>query len=65
MSNNKKRIQVNFTEEQYNLLQQFKGELGNSDSEVVKIITLLWLSEKSLIPSTLKEKMLGDENLEI
>lgn len=65
MSTNSKRIQVNFTNEQYNLLQKFKGELGNSDSEVVKIITLLWLSQNSLIPSTLKEKILGDENLEI
>ena len=65
MSVNTKRIQVNFTKEQYDLLQKFKGELGNSDSEVVKIIILLWLSQNSLIPSTLKEKILGDENLEI
>ena len=65
MSKNRKRIQVNFTEEQYNLIQKVKGELGYSDSEVVKMITLLWLSQNSLIPSTLKEKILGDENLEI
>ena len=32
-----KRIQVNFTKEQYELLQKLKGELGNSDSEVVKL----------------------------
>lgn len=65
MSVNTKRIQVNFTKEQYDLLQKFKGELGNSDSEVVKVITLLWLSENSLIPSALKEKILGDDSHEI
>lgn len=63
MSNNLKRIQVNFTSEQYDILQQLKGELGNSDSEVVKLITISWLSEKSIISNKLKDKLSGD-NLE-
>ena len=55
-----KRIQVNFTEEQYNLLQKLKGELGNSDADVVKNITIAWLTEKSFISTTLKTKIFGE-----
>ena len=61
MSNNIRRIQVNFTSEQYDILQNLKGELGNSDSEVVKFITISWLSEKAIIPSILKNKLAGDD----
>ena len=60
MSREMKRIQVNFTKEQYELLQKLKGELGNSDSEVVKNITMAWLTEKSFISTTLKEKIFGE-----
>ena len=56
-----KRIQVNFTKEQYELLQKLKGELGNSDSEVVKNITMAWLTEKSFISTTLKEKIFNSK----
>ncbi len=62
MSNNIRRVQVNFTREQYDILQNLKGELGNSDSEVVKSITILWLSEKAIIPSILKNKLSGDDH---
>ena len=55
-----KRIQVNFTDEQYNLLQRLKGEMGNSDSDVVKNIVMAWLTEKSFISTTLKEKLFGE-----
>ena len=60
-----KRIQVNFTDEQYDLLQKLKGELGSSDSDVVKNITMAiydmaWLTEKSFISTTLKEKLFGE-----
>ena len=56
-----KRIQVNFTDEQYDLLQKLKGELGSSDSEVVKNIAMAWLTEKSFISTTLKTKIFGEE----
>ena len=60
MSDNIKRVQVNFTIEQYNLLQKFKGELGNSDSEVVRNIILFWLLENSVISQVLKSKLMED-----
>ena len=62
MTKDVKRIQVNFTKEQYELLQKLKGELGNSDSEVVKNITMAWLTENSFISTTLKPKIFGEEH---
>jgi hypothetical protein len=59
MSNKKesRRIQVVFTQEQYDLLQKLKGEMGSSDSEVVRNIVLNWLMEKSFISTTVKSKL--------
>jgi hypothetical protein len=57
----KKRIQVIFTQEQYNILKSLKGELGATDSEVVRNIVLYWLIEKSFITTSLKNKI-GDRN---
>jgi metal-responsive CopG/Arc/MetJ family transcriptional regulator len=57
MSGESVRIQVILTKEQYELIQQLKGELGSSDSEVVRNIIIAWLSEKSLLSAKLKEKM--------
>ena len=58
MSNNKekRRVQVIFTREQYEILQKLKGEMGSSDSEVVRNIVLNWLMENSFISSTIKSK---------
>ncbi len=61
MSNDNKRIQVGFTKEQYDLLQKLKGELGSSDSDVVRNIVLSWLIEKSFISSELKIKLFGND----
>ncbi|MDR0911982.1 MAG: CopG family transcriptional regulator [Methanobrevibacter sp.] len=59
MSKENKRIQVNFTPEQYELIQKLKGELGGSDADVVRNIVINWLTEKSFISTTLKEKIFG------
>lgn len=54
-----KRIQITFTGEQWELIQQFKGIMGQSDSEVVRNIVLAWLSEKSLVSSRVKDGVGG------
>jgi len=54
-----KRVQVTFTKEQYDLIQKLKGELGISDSEVVRNIVIAWLAEKGIISEMLKEKLSG------
>lgn len=60
MSNDIKRIQVGFTKEQYEILQNLKGELGSSDSDVVRNIVITWLTEKSILSTQLKMKLFGD-----
>lgn len=51
-----KRVQVSFTEKQWELLEKFKGELGESDADIVRSIVISWLSEKSFISSTIKKR---------
>lgn len=53
-----KRVQVTFTEGQWELLQKLKGELGDGDADVVRNLVIAWLSEKSLISTNIKENKL-------
>jgi len=57
MTSKVKRIQVIFSKEQYDLIKELQGEMGVSDSEIVRSIVLAWLAEKSLISTTLKSKI--------
>ena len=59
MSNNKhtKRVQVSFTNKQWDLIKSLKGELGNSDSDIVRSIVISWLTEKSFISTTIKNRI--------
>jgi len=50
------KIQVSFTEQQMRLLAKVKGTMGNTYAEVIRNITISWLSEKSFITSTAKNK---------
>ena len=52
-----KKIQVILTKKQYELLQKLKGEMGNSDSEIVRNIIIQWLLNNSFITSQIKEKV--------
>ncbi len=51
-----KRVQVSFTERQWELIEKLKGELGEGDADVVRNIVIAWLSEKSFISSTVKKR---------
>ncbi|MEM2179125.1 MAG: ribbon-helix-helix protein, CopG family [Candidatus Aenigmatarchaeota archaeon] len=54
-----KKIQIILTKEQYELIQKLRGEMGNSNSEIVRNIVLNWLLENSFITSQIKEKEKG------
>jgi len=56
-----KRVQVTFTEEQWRLIERFKGVMGSDDAEVVRNIVLAWLSEKSVVAASAKESMLAEQ----
>lgn len=52
-----KRIQVTFTRELWELIEKLKGEMGATDSEIIRNIVMSWLMEKSFISTTLKSKL--------
>lgn len=57
MGKTTKRIQVMFTQEQFDIIKTLEGELGFTESEIVRNIVLGWLMEKSVISTILKSKM--------
>ena len=59
MEHNKetKRVQVSFTEEQWDLIEKFKGNMGNTDADAVRNIVISWLAEKSFISTAVKREM--------
>lgn len=58
----KKRVQVTFTESQWNLLESFRGELGEGDADIIRNIVIAWLAEKSFIASFVKNKNTGGQH---
>jgi len=48
-------VQVSFTDDQWRLIEKFKGIMGNDDAEVVRNIVLAWLAEKSVVAETVKK----------
>ena len=59
---NIKRIHVTFTKKQWELIKNFRGVLGQNDAEIVRNIVLSWLSENSIISTTVKKKMGGNND---
>ena len=52
----KKRVQVAFTSGQWSLIEKLRGEMGDTDANIIRNIVIAWLSEKSFISSTVKNK---------
>jgi hypothetical protein len=59
-----KRIQVTFTERQWRLIEKLQGEMGMSNAEIVRNITIAWLSEKSFISSVVKKEKMADQAMQ-
>lgn len=55
-----KRVHVTFTEDQWSLIERFRGVLGGDDAEVVRNIVLAWLAEKSVVSDAAKRR--GEES---
>lgn len=50
----RKRVQVAFTEKQWQLISNLRGEFGDGDADIVRNIVIAWLSEKSFISESVK-----------
>lgn len=57
-----KKIQVSFSERQLELLDRLKGELGETDADVVRNVVIAWLAEKSFISTVIKERIENSKN---
>jgi len=44
-----KKVQVTFSDVQWNLIKKLRGVMGDTDSEIVRNIVIAYLSEKSYI----------------
>ncbi len=52
-----KRVQVTFTREQWILIEKFRGVMGKDDAEIIRNMVLSWLSEKSIVSTSVKKSM--------
>jgi aryl-alcohol dehydrogenase-like predicted oxidoreductase len=53
---NVKRVQVTFTEDQWDLIEKFRGVMGSEGAEIVRNIVLAWLAEKSVVATNVKRR---------
>ncbi|GAC11827.1 hypothetical protein GCHA_3897 [Paraglaciecola chathamensis S18K6] len=53
-----KKIQVSFSDKQVELIHTLKGELGDSESEVVRAIVTSWFIDQGLIKTVVNDKIL-------
>lgn len=59
-----KKIQVSFSDRQIELLGKFKGELGETNADIVREIVISWLSEKGFISEIIMQKIKQQDNHE-
>ena len=57
-----KRVQVTFSAKQWRLLERLRGEMGDGDADIVRTITMAWLAEKSLVSTTVKQRMSREDD---
>lgn len=50
-----KRVMVNFKDEQWSIIEKFRGIYDNSDSEIVKYIVMNYLSEKTYVKDEIEK----------
>lgn len=56
-----KRVLVSFTEKQWDVIQELRGEFGDGDANIVKNIVLAWIAEKSFNTESAKRKYKGSK----
>ena len=57
-----RKIQVSFSDRQMELLDQLRGEFGETDADVVRGIVVSWLAEKSFISTIVKQRMAANSD---
>jgi hypothetical protein len=57
-----KKVQVTFSNGQWNLIQKLRGTIGETDSEIVRNIVISYLSEKSYVKEEVTKSSLRHNN---
>lgn len=52
-----KRVQVSFTKSQWEMIEILRGEMGDSDADIIRNIVIAWLAEKSFVSDKTKKKI--------
>ena len=55
----RKRVQVVFTQDQWSMIENLRGEFGDGDAEIIRNIVLAWLAEKSFVSTIAKDRMIN------
>lgn len=51
-----KKIQVSFNDRQIEVINELRDEFGDSESEVVRTIVMIWLSEQGLLQASFAKR---------
>ena len=57
----KKKVQVAFTQSQWELISNLREEFGDGDADIVRNIVLAWLAEKSIVSTNVKNRINNGE----
>ncbi len=47
-----KKVQITFTNEQWDIIKELRGRFGNTNAEIVRNIVIAFLSEKAYMKGT-------------
>lgn len=50
------KVQVTLSKEQLELVERFRGTMGNTQATIIRNILLAWLAEKSFVSEKVKGK---------
>ncbi len=53
-------INIKLTKEQKEILKSLKGEMGDSEAEVIRNIFTSWLSEKGIVSEIIKRRLFNN-----
>jgi hypothetical protein len=57
-----KRVNISLSDEQIEMVREFKGIMGNSDSEIIRNILLAWFNEQGIINKAYHKKPKNETN---
>lgn len=57
------KVQITLSREQLQMIEKFKGTMGNTQASIIRNIVIAWLAEKSFISEMIKRMEKGEDLL--